>query len=112
LPEPIICLVFDSIGGERRRNAMATHIRLADGGELVVEGELGEIASMLGSGSGLVALTSSYGGTLYVNPANVLFCEEPPELGLGKPEAEADVEAAQTAPEPSSPPPSQAPPGL
>ncbi len=89
---------------------MTTHVKLVGGEELAVQAPLGEVAAALNSDARLVALTSSYGGTVYVNPHQVLFLEEPPELGLGKVEEASDPEVPQ--PPPTQPPSSQAPPGL
>ena len=90
---------------------MATQVKLAGGELFSIASPLSEVVSALSSDAILVPLQSAYGGTVYISPAHVLAVDEPPDIGMGKPEVEDEEPAAQ----PSSPgdaPPSQPPPGL
>lgn len=90
---------------------MPTHVRLTNGESLQVNAPLADVVATLAAEGRLVALSSTYGGTVHVNPDQVVFVEEPPELGLGK-EAEETEAELKPPPPPATPPPSQAPPGI
>lgn len=92
---------------------MATHITLTGGTVLTVESELGEVAAALSVEGKLVALPSTFGGTFYVNPGQVLYLEESKEVGAGPAGNPALAVPEPPAPQSPSqpPPPSQAPPG-
>ncbi|MEX0744938.1 MAG: hypothetical protein WD118_04995 [Phycisphaeraceae bacterium] len=89
---------------------MATQVKLAGGELFSIASPLSEVVSALSSDARLVALQSAYGGTVYINPAQVLAVDEPPGLGMGKPELEQEEPAPAAAPSDASP--SQPPPGL
>lgn len=93
---------------------MATHIRLVGGEILSVHADLSEVGTALSTEGRLVALQSSFGGVIYVNPSQVLFLEESPEVGSGREDAVDNAEEPSAPlPSPNQPPsPSQPPPGI
>ena len=81
---------------------MPTHVRLTNGESLQIEASQADVAAALAAEGRLVALPSTYGGTVHVNPDQVVFVEEPPELGLGK-EAEETEADLKPPPPPAAP---------